>query len=118
MKLWEDRLNAAHNELVKREREFNSLKNNSVAIRAQMVDKEGRMREELKMMRGNKKNLETSLLGLRKQVEVMKFELDQLVAMNPDRLPGNSDSQKILKSTIHTVSKAKKKKKPKKDAKP
>lgn len=113
-RLWEDRVNAMHSELVRKEKECNSLKKNSIALRSQFTDKIDRMSEELRTQKANKKNLETSLLGLRKQVEIMRFELEQTALTLAGRTSLESDK---LRGKVHAVIKSKKKKRAKKEAK-
>ena len=77
-KMWEERINALHVEVVRKEKERNALKAYSHACRTQFVERYERLSEDLKNQKAAKKTLETSLLGLRKQVEILKFEIENL----------------------------------------
>lgn len=80
VKSWEEKITSAHLELVRKEKECNALKTYSHACRTQFVDRLERLTEDLKNQKAAKKTLETSLLGLRKQVEVMKFDIENLAS--------------------------------------
>jgi len=80
VKSWEDKITSAHLELVRKEKECNALKTYSHACRNQFVERLERLAEDLRNQKAAKRTLETSLLGLRKQVEVMKFDIENLAA--------------------------------------
>jgi Ran GTPase-activating protein (RanGAP) involved in mRNA processing and transport len=77
-KKWEDKITSAHLELVRKEKECNALKAYSHSCRTQFIERLDRLAEDLKNQKAAKKTLETSVLGLRKQVEVMKFDIENL----------------------------------------
>ena len=123
LKTLEEKINSAHLELVRKEKERtrhpgNSLRAYSASCRSHFVERIDRLSEELRTQKQAKKQLETTLLGLRKQVEVLKFDIEQMAAERAeDEAVEEGKERKTVKGRTHAAPRKKKKKKKKEEVK-